>query len=160
MHKILFYNKFYYIPLHVSSTIVVIIRRSRLYYTASGIITPAGGRAVHRLCIKLVNYWDYTEMHGQQNVKICDAKQAKQVHQYKNTKKNLYKSNAAIWCNKTSIIKQLIPTNVNISVNGNNPRCQRTKNAASRYRINHSLVSVWWYQMLYSTILTSWWWAQ
>jgi len=26
------------------------------------------------LCIKLVNYWDkYTEMHGQQNVKICDA---------------------------------------------------------------------------------------
>ena len=27
------------------------------------------------LCIKLVNYWDkYTEMHGQQNVKICNAK--------------------------------------------------------------------------------------
>ena len=25
------------------------------------------------MCIKLVNYWDkYTEMHGQQNVKICD----------------------------------------------------------------------------------------
>ena len=22
------------------------------------------------LCIKLVNYWDYTEMHGQQNIKI------------------------------------------------------------------------------------------
>ena len=29
----------YYIPLHVSSTIVLIIRRSKLYYTASGIIT-------------------------------------------------------------------------------------------------------------------------
>ena len=36
-------------------------------------------------------------MHGQQNVKICDAKQAKQVHQYKSTKIKLYKSNAAIW---------------------------------------------------------------
>ena len=25
------------------------------------------------MCNKLVNYWDkYTEMHGQQNVKICD----------------------------------------------------------------------------------------
>jgi len=32
-------------------------------------------------------------MHGQQNIKICDAKQAKQVlvHQYKNTKIKLYK---------------------------------------------------------------------
>ena len=36
-------------PLHVSSTIVLIIRRSKLYYTVSGIITHAGGRPVHRL---------------------------------------------------------------------------------------------------------------
>jgi len=28
---------------------VLIIRRSKLYYTASGIITPVGGRTVHRL---------------------------------------------------------------------------------------------------------------
>ena len=25
------------------------------------------------LCSKLVNYWDYTEMHGQQNIKILDV---------------------------------------------------------------------------------------
>ena len=36
-------------PLHVSSTVVLIIRRSKLYYTASGIITPVGGRLMHRL---------------------------------------------------------------------------------------------------------------
>jgi len=36
-------------PLHVSSTIVLIIRRSKLYYTASGIVAPAGSRPVHRL---------------------------------------------------------------------------------------------------------------
>ena len=38
-------------PLHVSSTMyyVLIIRRSKLHYTASGIITPIGGRLVHRL---------------------------------------------------------------------------------------------------------------
>ena len=36
-------------PLHVSSTVALIIRRSKLYYTASGIITPVGGRPVHRL---------------------------------------------------------------------------------------------------------------
>jgi len=28
---------------------VLIIKRSKLYYTASGIITPVGGRPVHRL---------------------------------------------------------------------------------------------------------------
>jgi len=36
-------------PLHVSSTVVLIIRRLKLYYTASGIITPVDGRPVHRL---------------------------------------------------------------------------------------------------------------
>jgi len=36
-------------PLHVSSAIVFIIRMSKLYYTASGIIIPVGGRPVHRL---------------------------------------------------------------------------------------------------------------
>ena len=91
------------------------------------------------MCIKLVNYQDYTEMHGQQNIKICDAQQAKQVHQFKNTKIKLYKSNAAIWYNKTYWIKQLIPTYVNMRVNGNNPRCQRKKNAAICYRINQAL---------------------
>jgi len=46
---------------------VLIIRRSKLHYTASGIITPIGGRLVHEVG-KLLRY---TEMHGQQNVKIC-----------------------------------------------------------------------------------------
>ena len=36
-------------PLHVSSTVVLVIRRSKLYYAASGIVTPIGGRPVHRL---------------------------------------------------------------------------------------------------------------
>jgi len=35
-------------PLHVSNTVVGIIR-SKLHYTASGIITPVGGRLVHRM---------------------------------------------------------------------------------------------------------------
>ena len=34
-------------PLHVSSTVVLIVRRSKLYYTASVIITPIDGRPVH-----------------------------------------------------------------------------------------------------------------
>ena len=35
-------------PLRVSSTVVLIMRRSKLYYTASGIITHVGGCPVHR----------------------------------------------------------------------------------------------------------------
>ena len=34
--------------LHVSSTVVLIVRRSKLYYRASGIVTPVGGRPVRR----------------------------------------------------------------------------------------------------------------
>ena len=39
----------YYMPLHVSNTVLLIIMRSKLYYTTSGIVTPVGGRPVHRL---------------------------------------------------------------------------------------------------------------
>ena len=32
---------------NVSSTVVLIIRTSKLYYTASSVITPIGGRPIH-----------------------------------------------------------------------------------------------------------------
>jgi len=41
----LFHNKFYFMPLHLSSTCAHHLR-SKLHYTASGIITPIGGRLV------------------------------------------------------------------------------------------------------------------
>ena len=34
----------------------MLIMRSKLYYTASGIITPVGGRPVHRLRASSLNY--------------------------------------------------------------------------------------------------------
>ena len=40
-------------------------------------------------------------MHGTMNVKFINAKQAKEVYQYRNIKRKLYKTNAAIWYNKT-----------------------------------------------------------
>jgi hypothetical protein len=75
-------------------------------------------------------------MHGQPTIKICNAKQARQIYQYKKIKTTLYKNNVAIWYNKTCRIKQLTPAYMNIRINGNTPRCQRTKNAAIPYRIN------------------------
>jgi len=74
MHKFLFYTKF---------IICFYMFRALLCSSAGGqncIIQrlvsshSVGGRPVHRLgedlCIKLVNYQDYTETHGQQNMKI------------------------------------------------------------------------------------------
>jgi len=46
MHKILFYNKFISC-LYMFRAHVLIIRRSKVYYTAYGIITPIGGLLVH-----------------------------------------------------------------------------------------------------------------
>jgi hypothetical protein len=40
-------------------------------------------------------------MHGQKNIKLCIAEQAKRVYKCKNTKIKLYKNNPAIWYNKT-----------------------------------------------------------
>ena len=42
-------------------------------------------------------------MHGTTNIKFIDAQQAKLAYQYKNTKRKLYKTNAAIWYNKCRV---------------------------------------------------------
>jgi len=40
-------------------------------------------------------------MHGPMNIKFVNAKWATEVRQYGNIKRKLYKTNAAIWYNKT-----------------------------------------------------------
>jgi len=39
-------------------------------------------------------------MHGSTNIKFINAKKAIEVYAYKNIKRKLYKTNAAIWFNK------------------------------------------------------------
>jgi len=78
-------------------------------------------------------------MHGLTNLKICVAKQAKLIFKYKKIKIKLYKTNAAIWFNKTCRIKQLTPNYIKIRIKGNNTRAQRTENIANRHRINQEL---------------------
>ena len=53
-------------------------------------------------------------MHGQQNIKFCNAKQAQQIYKYKNIKTKLYKNNAAIWFNKICRMKQITPGYISI----------------------------------------------
>ena len=59
-------------------------------------------------------------MLGTTNIKFIDAQQAKLAYQYKNTKRELYKTNAAIWYNKICRQRRLTPKYVNIRINGNN----------------------------------------
>jgi len=66
-------------------------------------------------------------MHGQQNINICNAEQAKHLYRYKNIKTKLYKCNAAVWYNKTCRIKHVTPRYINIKVSGDNKRAQNTK---------------------------------
>jgi len=40
-------------------------------------------------------------MHGSMNIKYIDTKQAKEIYQFENIKRKLYRTNAAIWYNKT-----------------------------------------------------------
>jgi hypothetical protein len=39
-------------------------------------------------------------MYGMNNIKFINARQAKEIYQYKNIKEKLHKTNAAIWYNK------------------------------------------------------------
>src|SRR5215475_9541 len=78
-------------------------------------------------------------MYGTTNIKFIDAKQAKEIDQYKNTKRKLYRTNAAIWYNKTCRQKKLTPSYINIRINGKNQQCQRTLRMAQHYRINQEI---------------------
>jgi hypothetical protein len=55
-------------------------------------------------------------MHGFMNIEIINSKQAVEIHAYKNTKRKLYKTNAAIWFNKTCKDKELTPNYINITL--------------------------------------------
>ena len=52
--ELLFFNKFIS-RLYMFRAHEFIIRRSKLYYTTSGIITPIGDRPVHRLRVDFLN---------------------------------------------------------------------------------------------------------
>jgi hypothetical protein len=41
---------------------------------------------IEKQCSKLVINQNCVDMHGQQNIKFCDAKQAKQIYKYENIK--------------------------------------------------------------------------
>jgi len=65
-------------------------------------------------------------MHGSMNIKFINAKQAIDIHAYKNTRRKLYKTNTAIWFNKTCRDKELTLNHVRIKINSNDRQCNNT----------------------------------
>jgi len=62
-------------------------------------------------------------MHGQKNIKLCNAEQAKRVYEYKNIKLKLYKNNAAIWYNKICTAESALhPHTVRLLTEGDDTR--------------------------------------
>ena len=55
-------------------------------------------------------------MHGENNVKIINAQQAKPIYQYRNIKEKLHKTNASIWFYKILKIEHLTPNYIHITV--------------------------------------------
>jgi hypothetical protein len=78
-------------------------------------------------------------MHGPMNIKFIDAKQAKEVHQYHNMKRKLYRTTAAIWYKKTCRDRRITPKYIYIHVNGNNKQSQKTVQNATRFHINQEI---------------------
>jgi hypothetical protein len=77
-------------------------------------------------------------MHGQENIKLCIAEQAKRVYQYKNTKIKLYKNNAAIWYNKTCRARQITPAYANVKIKGTNSKCESALNRCAVWSLTES----------------------
>jgi hypothetical protein len=57
-------------------------------------------------------------VYSMNNSKFINARQAKEIYQYKNIKEKLHKINAAIWYKKICKLQQLTPKYILIKVNG------------------------------------------
>ena len=91
-------------------------------------------------CIKLVFHLTYTMMHGNTKLKFCDAKQARNIYNYKNIKRKLYRTNTAILYNKICRQKQLTPSYINIRIKVKNKQSRNTLRTANLYRINQEII--------------------
>ena len=78
-------------------------------------------------------------MHVQQNLKLFNAQQANLVYRYNNIKEKLYKTNAAIWHNKTCRHRQLTHNYISMKINGDNPQ---NEISASFWFILHGYITM------------------
>ena len=112
-------------------------KKTLLLWTVAEVRTIWTNR-MHRTSCWFILY-GYIKMHSQQNIKFVNAQQAKPVYRYENIKEKLYKTNAAVCYNKTCRPKQLTQNYISTNINGDNPQCRKTIQAAIHYRLNQDL---------------------
>jgi len=78
-------------------------------------------------------------MDGQPHIKFIDAKQARALHEFKNIKRRLHKTTAAVWYNKNCREQQLTPKYISIKIQWNNRQSANTLKAATHFRINQEI---------------------
>jgi hypothetical protein len=74
-------------------------------------------------------------MHSTKSLKFVNAKQASIIYEYKNIRRKLYKTNAAIWFNKTCRLKEIKPNYTGIRINGSNKQCHNITKIAIKIEI-------------------------
>ena len=74
-----------------------------------------------------------------ERIKIVDAKQARLLNNFKNTKCKLLRTKAAIWFNKMCRIRQIKPNYINIRINGQKQQDKKKTTQAIKYRINQEI---------------------
>ena len=77
-----------------------------------------------------------TAMQGHTNIRFLSAKQAKGINSYKNTKRRLYRTTAAIWYSKICEDRQVTPNYIAFKINGSNRQCTNT---ATHFRLNQKI---------------------
>ena len=77
--------------------------------------------------------------HGEGNIKIITAQQAKLTHTYKISKLKLLKCKACIWFNKQCKVNNLTPKYAHFNTKSHNDRDRKTKLMAVKYRVNQEI---------------------
>jgi hypothetical protein len=80
-------------------------------------------------------------------LKLINAQQAKVTHTYKNTKENLYRTNAAIWFNKLCRSYDLTPNYIDVTINGYNKQCHNIMQSGVRLADNKTTLFWWRYDI-------------
>jgi hypothetical protein len=71
-------------------------------------------------------------MYGMNNTEFINARQAKEINQYRNIKNKLHKTNEAIWYNKMCRQLQLTPKYISIKLNGNDHQKKKSVHLSDR----------------------------
>ena len=165
MYRIFVYNK-YILCLYMFRAHVLIIRRSKLHYTASGVMTPVGGRRAHETATYRV--WWYQRLY---NTILTSWWWAHVLETCRGMKYTYCKTKILCiklikYWDKYTKVSQSAKHDEGFAISlFHTSTCfeHMCPSSGDQNCITQPLVSshlqAWWYQRLCNAVLISWWWA-